>query len=149
MLPMRKLRLALPVPLRAPPTSSRNSTLAARVVEKADDVVLGALVVELGDDVAGLVDEIAVVAVAAAHLVGAGQAVQRVVIGGAGEGVVGGSSSHDGHCALHSCNAAAKERRARAEVAAPSAHEAVPGKRLGLRDCPLAGRVRPVRPILL
>ncbi|MBA4096502.1 MAG: hypothetical protein C0484_07005 [Rhodospirillum sp.] len=71
--------------------------------EGGDDVVEGAFVGELGDDVAGLVDEIPVVAVAAAHFVGAGQTVQCIVISGAGEGVVGGSSGHDSHCALHSC----------------------------------------------
>ncbi len=68
--------------------------------DRADDPILRALVGEFGHHVAGLVDEIAVIAGAAAHLVGAAEAVQRVVAARADEHVVGGGSGHNRHLAL-------------------------------------------------
>src|SRR5688500_16688028 len=68
--------------------------------DRGSDPVEAALALQLRYDVAGLVHEVVVVAVAARHLVGAEQAVQRVVAVGAREHVVGGGSGNVSHFPL-------------------------------------------------
>ena len=90
-LPVMMLASALPVPSMAPvPVRVRFSTSAARACEidrRLDRVDAGAAVGDLVDDVAGIVDDVGVVAGAADQRVGAGAAVEDVGGGVAGDDV--------------------------------------------------------------
>ena len=88
LLPKIEFARPLPKPCRsAPPCRTRVSTFAVSVVVDGREDRVGTLVGILDHGVAGVVDEVRVVARAAAHDVGAGATVDEIVAGIAGQRV--------------------------------------------------------------